>query len=96
MNVRRAIQILIALSGGNRFVRLLLTASSVIAVMPACVLTVPNPGSRSDWPAHCDGGIHYVWPCKLGAEGSALVLVVVFAVAAHISHKQNKATKQHH
>ena len=52
------------LSGGNRFVRSLLTASSVIAVMPACMLTVPNPGSRSEWPAHCDRGIHYVWPCK--------------------------------
>src|SRR5438128_4890639 len=51
-----------ALSGGNRFVRPLLTASSVIAVMPACMLTVPNPGSRSEWPAHCDRGIRYVWP----------------------------------
>src|SRR5262245_27553879 len=77
---------------GNRFVTPLLTASSVIAVMPACMLTVPNPSSRSERPAHCDGGIHYVWPCKL----EALVLVMVFAIAAHIPHKQNKATEQRH
>jgi hypothetical protein len=51
-------------TGGNRFVRPLLTVSSVIAVMPACMLTVPNPGSRNGWPVHCDGGIHYVWPFK--------------------------------
>jgi hypothetical protein len=38
------------LSRGNPFVRLLLTASSVIPVMPACMLTVPNPGSRNEWP----------------------------------------------
>jgi len=82
-----------ALSGGNRFVRPLLTASSVIAVMPACMLTVPNPGSRSEWPAHCDRGIHYVWPCKFGAE---LALVVVSTIAAHIPRKQNEAAKQHH
>jgi hypothetical protein len=69
-----------------------LTASSVIAVMPACMLMVPNPGSRNEWPAHCDGGIHYVWPCKLGAE---LALVIVFAIAALIPRKQNKAAKQH-
>ncbi len=61
----------LALSGGNRFVRPLLTA--------------PNPSSRSEWPAHCDGGIHYVWPRKLGAE---LVFVFVFAIAAHIPRKQ--------
>src|SRR5437899_5088533 len=82
-----------ALSGGNRFVRPLLTASSVIAVMPACMLTVPNPGARNEWPAHCDGGIHYKWPFKFGAE---LALVIVLAIAAHIPRKQNKAAKQHH
>lgn len=80
-----------ALSGGNRFVRPLLTASSVIAVMPACMLMVPNPGSRSEWPAHCDRGIHYVWPCKFG-----VVRVVVSTIAAHILRKQNEAAKQHH
>src|SRR5260370_39414411 len=89
-------------SGGNRFVRPLLTASSVITVMQACMLMVPNPGSRNEWPAHCDGGIHYlwpfkfgihcVWPCKLGAE---LAIVIVFAIAAHIPRKQNKAAKLH-
>ena len=56
------------------------------------MLTVPNPGSRSEWPAHCARGIHYVWPCKLGAE---LALVIVFAIVAHIPRKQNKAAKQH-
>ena len=93
LNVIRAIRILVGSFVGNRFVRAVLTASSVIAVMPACMLTVPNPGSRNEWPAHCDGGIHYVWPCKFGAE---LALVVVFAIAAHIPCKQNKAAKQHH
>src|SRR5262249_57652395 len=52
----------LSLAGGNRFVSSFLTASSVIAVMPACILTVPNPGSRNEWPAHSDRGIHYVWP----------------------------------
>jgi hypothetical protein len=60
--------------------------------MPACTLMVPNPVSRNEWPPHCDGGIHYVWPCKLGAE---LALVIVFAIAAYIPRKQNKAAKQH-
>ena len=60
--------------------------------MPAYMPTVPNPGSRNEWPAHCDGGIHYVWPCKFGAE---LAIVVGFAVAAHIPRKQNKAAKLH-
>src|SRR5262249_10990600 len=71
---------------------LLLTASSVITVMPACMLTVPNPGSRSEWPTHCEGGIHYVWPCKLGAE---LALVIFFVIAAHVLRKWNKAARQH-
>ncbi|PYI95720.1 MAG: hypothetical protein DME98_15515 [Verrucomicrobia bacterium] len=93
MNVIRAIRILVALSGGNRFVRPLLTASSVIAVMPACMLMVPNPGTRNEWPAHCDEGTHYVWPFKFGAQ---LALVIVFAIAAHIPRKQNKAAKQHY
>src|SRR4030095_5956075 len=74
------------------FVRPLSTASSVIAVMPACMLTMPNPGVRNEWPAHCDGGIHYIWPFKFGFE---LVLVIVLAIAAHIPRKQNKAAKQH-
>jgi len=81
------------LSGGNRFVKPLLTASSVIAVMPACMLTVPNPSARNEWPAHCYGGIHYIWPFKFGAE---LALVIVLAIAAHIPRKQNKAARQHH
>src|SRR6266480_3453535 len=58
-----------------------LTASSVMAVMPACTLTMPNPGSRNEWPPHWDVGIHCVWPCKLGTE---LALVIVFAIAAQI------------
>src|SRR5947207_15319951 len=57
------------------FARPFLTASSVIAVMPARMLTVPNPGARNEWPAHCDGGIHYIWPFKFGAE---LALVIRF------------------
>ena len=83
----------LALSGGNRFVRPLLTASSVIAVMPACMLMLPNPRSRNEWPAHCDGGIHYVWPFKFGTE---LAPIIVFAITDHIPRKQNKAAKQHH
>ena len=60
------------------------------------MLAVPKPGSRSEWLLHCDGGIHYVWPCKYEAKGAALVLVVVFAIAAHISRKQNEAAKHHY
>jgi hypothetical protein len=63
------------------FVRPLLTASSVITVMP-----------RNGWPVHCEGGIHYVWPCKLVAE---LALVIFFAIAAHVLRKRNKAAGQH-
>jgi len=60
--------------------------------MPACTLTAPNPGARNEWPAHWDGGIHYIWPFKFGVE---LVLVIVLAIAAHILRKQNKAAKQY-
>ena len=77
---------------GNRFVRPLLTASSVIAVMPACMLTVPSPGARNEWPVYCVGGIHYVWPFRFGEE---VALVMVFALTAHIPRKQNKAAKLH-
>jgi hypothetical protein len=73
------------------FVEPVLTTGSVIAVMPACLLPVPNPGSRNEWSADCDSGIHYVWPFKLGA---GLVLVVVSRIAGHISHEQNEAMKQ--
>jgi hypothetical protein len=61
--------------------------------MPACMLTVPNPGSRTEWHAHCDRGTHYVWPYKFGV---GLLLVVVSTIAAHIPHKQNKAAKKQH
>ena len=61
--------------------------------MPACMLMVPNPRSRNEWPAHCDGEIHYVWPFKFGTE---LVPIIVFAITDHIPRKQNKAAKQHH
>jgi hypothetical protein len=61
--------------------------------MPACMLTVPNPGSPNEWPMHWAEGIHYVWPGKYGAE---LAFVIVFAIAAHVSRKQNKAANQHH
>jgi hypothetical protein len=66
-----------AFSGGNRFVRRLLTASSVIAVMPACMLTLPNPSSRNEWPAHCEGGIHYVWPRNWGRSLSVLSFLLL-------------------
>jgi hypothetical protein len=69
-----------------------LAASSVIAVMPARMLMVPNPGSPSDWPVHCGGGIHYVWPFKMGRD--EIVLVFACAITAHIARKQNKAAKQ--
>src|SRR5262245_52859929 len=73
--------------------RLASTASSVIAVMPACMLAVPKPGSRNRWPVHCEGGIHYVWPFKFERKPA---FVIVWAIAAHISRKQNKAAKQHY
>jgi hypothetical protein len=78
---------------GNRFVTPLLTASAVIAVMPVCMLMVPNPGRRNEWPVHCDGGIHYIWPFNLGA---GVAVVIAFAIAADIPRKQNKAAQQHH
>jgi hypothetical protein len=78
---------------GNRLVRPLLTASSVIPVMPECMLMVPNPGSQNEWPVHCDRGIHCVWPFNLGA---GLAIVVVFPITAHIPRRQNKPAKQHY
>jgi len=57
------------------------------------MVAVPNPGSRYEWPAHCESGIHYVRPFKFGA---GLVLVVVSRIAAHISREQNEAIKQHY
>jgi len=93
MNIIRRFEFWLRCPKATDFARPFLTASSVIAVMPACMLTVPNPGARNEWPAHCDGGIHYIWPFKFGAE---LVLVIVLAIAAHIPRKQNKAAKQHH
>ena len=77
---------------GNRLVSPLLTACSVIPVMPACMLMEPNPCRRNEWPVHCDEGIHYVWPFKLGA---GLAVVIAFAITAHIPRKQNKAEQQH-
>jgi hypothetical protein len=93
MNVIREIRILVALSGGNRFVRPLLTASSVIAVMPVSMQMVPNPGCRNEWPVHCDGGIHYVRPFNFGAW---LAVVMDFAIAPHIPRKKKKPAEQHH
>jgi hypothetical protein len=78
---------------GNRFVRSLLTASSVIPVMPVSMLMVPNPGCRNEWPVHCDGGIHYVRPFNFGAW---LAVVMAFATAPHIPHKKKKPAVQHH
>jgi hypothetical protein len=69
-----------------------LTASSVIAVMPACMLMFPNPGSPNDWPMYCVGGIHYMGPFRFGEE---VALVMVFALTADIPRKQSKAAKQH-
>src|SRR5262245_23574593 len=70
-----------------------LAVSPVIAVMPACMLTVPNPGSPSDWAVHRVEGVHYMWPCKLGRD--YLVLVFVCAIATQIPRKRSKAVKQH-
>ena len=78
---------------GNRLVSPLLTASAVIPVMPACMLMEPNPCCRNEWPVHCDEGIHYVWPFKLGA---GLAVIIAFAITAHIPRKQNKAEQQHY
>jgi len=64
-----------------------------MAVMPPCMLAVPNPGSRNGWPVHCDGGIHYVWPFKFEVE---LVNVIVWAIATHSPCKYNRAARQHH
>jgi hypothetical protein len=93
MNVIREIRILVALSGGNRFVRPLLTTSSVIPVMPVPMLMVPNPGCRNEWPVHCDGGIDCVRPFNFGAW---LAVVMAFAIAPHIPRKNKKAAEQHH
>ena len=41
---------------------------------------------------HCDGGIHYVWPCNLG---KGVAVVVAFAIAPHIPHKKKKPAEQH-
>jgi hypothetical protein len=87
------IRILVALSGGNRFVRPLLTASSVIAVMPVSMQMVPNPGCRDEWPVHSDGGIHDVRPFNFGAW---LAVVMAFAIAPHIPRKKKKPAEQHH
>ena len=70
-----------------------LTAGSVIAVMPACMLAVPNPCSRSEWSVHCEEGIHDVRPFKFQRT---LVNVVVWTIAAHVSRNKNEAAKQHH
>src|SRR6266704_2778311 len=50
----------------DRFVKALLTANSVVAVMPAFMVMVPNPRSRNYGPEYWDGGVHYVWPFKFG------------------------------
>jgi len=57
------------------------------------MLMVPNPGRRNQWPVHCDGGIHYVWPFNIGAW---LAVVIAFAIAAQMPGKQNKAAQQHY
>ena len=72
---------------GNRFARPLLTASSVIPVMPVCMLTVPNPRCRNEPPVHYDVGIHYIWPFNFGAR---LAVVRAFTVAPHIPRKKKK------
>src|SRR5215468_6443534 len=69
------------------------TASSVIAVMPACMLAVPNPGSRNEWPVHGEGGMHDVWPFKFETE---FLNVIVLAIASHSPHKYSKTAKQHY
>jgi hypothetical protein len=77
---------------GNRFGKPLLTASAVIPVMPLCMLVLPNPGSRNEWPLHCDGGIHHVRPFNFGAE---LGVVIICVIAPHIPRKNKKPAKQH-
>jgi hypothetical protein len=57
------------------------------------MLMVPNPGCRNEWPVHCDGGIHYVWPFNLWGE---IAVVIAFAIAANIPRKHIKAAQQHH
>src|SRR5262249_5876117 len=81
------------INAASIFVRRVLTASSVIAVMPACMLAVPNPGSRNEWSVHCEEGIHHVRPFKFQRT---LVNVVVWTIAAHVSRNKNEAAKQHH
>jgi len=75
---------------GKRVGRPLLTASSVIPVMPVCMLMLPNPGSRNEWPLHCDGGIHHVRPVKFGAE---IGVVIICMIAPHIPRKNKKPAK---
>jgi hypothetical protein len=90
MNIIRRFEFWLRCPKATDFVWPFLTASSVIAVMPACMLTVPNPGARNEWPAHCDGGIHYVWPFKFAPK------LVIVTIAARIPRKQSKAAKQHY
>ncbi len=73
--------------------RSLLTSSSVIPVMPVCMVMVPNPGGRNGRPVHCDGGIHYVWPFNFGRW---LAVVMAFAITPHIPRKKKEPTEQHH
>ena len=70
-----------------------LTASSVIAVMPASMPAVPNPSSRNEWPVHSEGGIHHVRPFKFEREP---LNVIVWAIASHIPRKYIKPAKQHY
>jgi len=57
------------------------------------MLAVPNPGSRNEWPVHCEGGIHHVWPFKFETEP---VNVIVWSIASHMPRKYNNAAKQHY
>jgi hypothetical protein len=74
---------------GNGFVRPLSTPSSVIPKMRL----VPNPCCRNERPAHCDGGIHHVWPFKFGAEFGVFI---IYVIAPCIPRQKKKPAEQHH
>jgi len=63
-----------------------LPANSVVAVVPPFVVIMPNPRSRDDGPEHWDGGVHYVWPFKLGSKIPLTIILL----------RMNKAAKEHY
>ena len=71
----------------------LLTTTSVIPVMPVCMVMIPNPGGRNRWPKHCNRGVHYVRPFDFGPW---LAIVMAFEIAPDIPREKKKPAEQHY